>query len=311
MGSDAVAVVRYLSQWVLDSSQDGDDGRFPFELPYLLFYDRIVRMSNMTATLLDSSNSSPNSAAYSLLHRLNDITATLANDLETTITAKLLRSKNDLFVRLRTALQLEKKAKIEESCKTVDERKEYLQTAKEGFEAYVAELRMMQESNKTRSDLKKVAGIIINHVDKYYDELWGHDIPIVDLNGNISMRVADRTNNKCEQSFAKTKNNERRRSGRKNLNWDLTVRPASVSLVENLKDDEYLRVVCDGSLDELPALFANLENCPPIGLKEQYDAYRKSSEAVFESGRLPRNDVKIIRSEGFKSKINGLEALCT
>jgi hypothetical protein len=123
------------------------------------------------------------------------------------------------------------------------------------------------------------------------------------------MRVADRTNNPCEQSFAKTKNNERRRSGRKNLNWDLTVRPAAVSLVENLRDEEYLRIVCKGSLDELPHLFANLENCPPPGLSEQIEAYRKCVETVFDSGRLPRSDVKIIRSDAFISKIRRLEAI--
>lgn len=110
---------------------------------------------------------------------------------------------------------------------------------------------------------------MIAHIDKYNDELWGHDMPVIDQDGNIPMRVADRTNNPCEQFFAKIKNNERRRSGRKNLNWDLTVRPAAASLVENLKDKEYLNLVCNGSLDELPILFAKLENCPPPGLMEQ------------------------------------------
>ena len=122
------------------------------------------------------------------------------------------------------------------------------------------------------------------------------------------MRVADRTNNPCEQSFAKIKNNERRRSGRKNLNWVLTVRPAAVFLVENLNDEEYLRLVCGGSLYNLPELFAELENAPPHNLSELMDAYRQSAETVFESGRLPQNDVKVIRSDVFLYKMSRLEA---
>jgi len=308
LDSDAVAVVRYLSQWVLDSSQDGDNGQFPFELPYLLFYDRAIRMSNMSAALLNNSKAGKHSVSYSLLKRLHKITTALANDRKSEKTATALRSKNNLFVRLRAALQMEKQAKIEDACDSTEKRIEFHQKVKEDFEAFVAELRKMMDSNKVKKDVKKAAVIIITHVDKYCDELWGHDIPVKDSLGNISMRVADRTNNTCEQSFANTKNNERRRSGRKNLNWDMTVRPASVSLVENLKDEEYLQIVCDGSLEKLPRLFANLENCPHPNLSEQLDAYRKSAETVFESGRLPRGDVRVIRSEAFKTKMNRLEA---
>ena len=308
MDSDAVAVVRYLSQWILDSSQDGGSSQFPFELPHLLFYDRIVRMSNMSATLLNNSKAEPHSAAYRLLHRLHNMTTALANDRKAAKTAALLRSKNELFVRLRTALQLEKKAIIEGACKTVEERKEFHQKVKEDFETFVAELRKMQGSSKVKASLKSAVDIIVTHVDKYNDKLWGHDIPVIDKDGNISMRVIERTNNLCEQSFAKIKNNERRRSGRKNLGWDMTVRPAAVSLVENLKDEEYLQLVCNGSLDSLPILFANLDNCPPFGLNERLGAYRQSNATVFESGRLPRADVKVIRSDAFKAKICSLEA---
>jgi len=309
MDTDSVAVVRYLSQWILDSSQDGDNGQFPFELPNLLFYDRAIRMSNMSAAILNNSRANTASATYSLLKRLHKITVALANDRKTAKTATSLRMKNELFARLRAALQMEMKAKIENASKSVDERKEYHKKVKEDFEGFVDELRKMQDSCKIKGNVKKAASIIITHVDKYADELWGHDIPVKDSLGNITMRVIDRTNNPCEQSFAKSKNNERRRSGRKNLNWDLTVRPAAVSLVENLMDEDYLRIVCDGSLDNLPRIFANLENCPPSNLSMQVDAYRKSVETVFDSGRLPRDDVKVIRSEAFKSKVSMLEAL--
>ena len=235
----------------------------------------------------------------------------MANDRATAKAAAILRSKNNLFVRLRETLRLEKKVKVEDSCKTVEQREAFHRKAKEDFDIFVAELRKMLVSPKIKNILKNAAGIIVSHVDKYYDELWGHDIPVIDRDGNKLMRVADRTNIPCEQSFSKTKNNERRRSGRKNLNWDMAVRPAAASLVENLKDDEYLQLVCNGSLDNLSELFATLENHPSANLKEQWDAYRQSIVTVFESGKLPRADVNVVRSERFSAKIDSLEAVGT
>jgi hypothetical protein len=44
---------------------------------------------------------------------------------------------------------------------------------------------------------------------------------------------------------------ERRRSGRKNLAQDLEHLPASAALAYNLKDADYVSIVC-GSLDKLP-----------------------------------------------------------
>jgi hypothetical protein len=208
-------------------------------------------------------------------------------------------------------MRLEKASKVESSCKTADQRRAFHRKAKEDFDIFVADLRKMQDSPKIKNVLKIAAGIIITHVEKYGDELWGHDISVVDKNGNASMRVADRTNTPCEQSFSKTKSNERRRSGRKNLKWDMTVRPAAASLVENLRDEEYLRIVGNGSLENLPGMFAALENSPSDGAKEQWEAYRKSIVTVFDSGRLPRADVNVIRSERFSAKIDGLEAAGT
>jgi hypothetical protein len=173
MDSDAAAIVRHLSQWVLDSSQDGDNGQFPFELPYLLFYDRAIRMSTITGSLISNSRADTHPATYNLLKRLHKITTALANDQNAAIIAASLRLKNDLFLRLRTALQMEKKAKIEDASQTAEKREEFHRKVREDFDVFVAELRKMKDSCKIKDDLKKAVGIIITHIDKYYDELWG------------------------------------------------------------------------------------------------------------------------------------------
>ena len=54
------------------------------------------------------------------------------------------------------------------------------------------------------------------------------------------------------------KHSERRRSGRKNLTQDLEHLPAAAAIAYNLKDPDYVTIVC-GSLDKLAEAFAKLD----------------------------------------------------
>ena len=260
MSTNAIAIIRHLIQWVLDSSQDGDNNRFPFELPYLLFYDRVVRMSGITAKMLNNVETDTRSSIYSLLKRLNKTTTALKRNKTASDAAESLRSKNELFQKLRSSLQLEAKMKIEAECQTVKERIENTKKTKAQFKNFIAELNDLRSSGKVDCHIVKAVDIILAHVSKYNDELWGHDIQVFDQDGNSFMRIADRTNNVCEQDFGKVKSDEHRASGRKNLGLNLVERPASASLMQNLYNEQYVKIVCDGSLQNLPGLFARIDN---------------------------------------------------
>lgn|GEM_PF-5301464 len=309
MGSDAIAIVRHLMQWVMDSAQDGDSGRFPFELPYLLFYDRVARMAGITAKLPANAEVGTRSGIYSLLRRLHKTTTALARDKTAREAAESLRSRNGLFLMLRSSLQLEAKFKIEAACQTVEERIGNIRETKAQFDAFVAGLREMRKSGKADCNEEEAADIILEHVGKYNDELWGHDMQVSDRDGNAVMRIADRTNNVCEQGFGKAKSDEHRASGRKNLGLNLIERPASASLVQNLSNEQYVSIVCGGSLSNLPSLFSQIGNGVFPGLKEQWKKYRENASIVFESGRLPRADQRVIRSEKFQDNIANIESI--
>jgi hypothetical protein len=308
MGSDAIAIIRHLIQWVLDSGQDGDNNRFPFELPYLLFYDRVARMAGITAKLLGNAEVDTRSSIYSLLKRLNKTTTALMKNKTASDAAESLRSKNELFLRLRSSLQLEAKIKIETTCQTVKERIENIKKTKVKFEGFIDELIEMRSSGKVDCNKEKAVDIILTHVNKYNDELWGHDIQLYDQDGNTFMRIVDRTNNVCEQYFGKVKSDEHRASGRKNLGLNLIERPASASLVQNLSNEHYVKIVCGGSLNNLPHLFAQIDNEFFPNLQEQWRKYREKAFVVFDSGRLPRVDQRVIRSEIFQAKIDSIES---
>ena len=309
--SEGAAIVRYLTQWITDSGEDGDGGQFPFELPYLLFYDRVIRMAKITEFLLKDIGDVRKSPTYRLLKRLNKATTTLADDSKAAKIAERLRAKNELFLKLRSIMRLENGEDLDESCPTVEKYKEYCNNIKNEFEAYLDDLRRMLISPKVSNDTKKAARVIVQHMEKYGDELWGHVITVDDEDGNISYIVADRTNDICEQTFALQKTSERRNSGRKNLGWELEKRPAAVSLITNLESSLYLDIVCGGSIDNLPRLFADMENGMYPELDKMLDDYRKTATTVFESGRLPRKDLKIIRSKEFAAKISSLQKLCS
>ena len=309
--SEGAAIVRYLMQWILDSVEDGDGGQFPFELPYLLFYDRVVRMSKISELLSKGIGNARRSPTCRLLKRLNKVTSALAEDSKAANIAEKLRAKNELFLKLRAIMRLENGEDLDEACPTVDKYKEYCDNIKDEFEAYLDDLRKMLASSKVSSDVKKAARVIIQHAKKYGDELWGHVIPVADEEGNISYIVADRTNDICEQIFAFQKTSERRNSGRKNLGWELEKRPAAVSLIINLESSLYLDIVCGGSIYNLPRLFSDMENGMYPDLDRMVAEYRKTATTVFESGRLPRKDLKIIRSKEFEAKISSLQMLCS
>ena len=100
--------------------------------------------------------------------------------------------------------------------------------------------------------------IIVKYLDRYRHLLFGHPTRR-DEAGNIVAIVA-RTNNAIEHFFGLQKQRLRRRVGRANLGRDLQQQPAQAALAANLRHADYVRVLC-GSLENLPAAFADLEAC--------------------------------------------------
>ena len=87
-----------------------------------------------------------------------------------------------------------------------------------------------------------------------------------------ALAVVDRTNNVLEQFFGTAKQGLRRRVGRAHLGRDLEDQPAQVALTANLRQPDYVRVLC-GTLEKLPQAFAQLDGQPctgplPLGAQE-------------------------------------------
>lgn len=308
MNVDGIAIVRHLAQWILTSANDSSNNRFPFNTPNLCFFHRCVKMADVTAYLINNSKVEVRSQSYKLLYKLHSILSELAGQRKTCQTAASLQKKVDIFARLRSVLAMEAADSDTKRCQTPENLLEFMQKVQSDFTSFVADLKTLQVSNATSKEIKRTCRVILEHVTTYGDRLWGHNVFVTKDDGTIELRFVERTNNVMESGFHELKHNERRRSGRCNLCRDLELRPAAVSLVDNLNNPEYVRLTC-GSLDSLPSLFASFDQALDPDLLDEVSAYRASFDTVYDSGRLPYADLMFVRSKAVSSKINRIAQL--
>ncbi len=97
---------------------------------------------------------------------------------------------------------------------------------------------------------KTYAGII-KQIDKYWKKLFADPIPIQTPQGTITVQP-QRTNNILERFFRDEKRRGRKKTGTASLNRMLKSVLANTPLVQNLKNEEYLKIILNGcsSLEE-------------------------------------------------------------
>jgi hypothetical protein len=121
------------------------------------------------------------------------------------------------------------------------------------------------------------------------DELVGHLVTIPGKNGKNKVLLLDRTNNLSEQHFSNTKNGWRRKLGVKKLTRHLKAARHEELLLTNLDQPEYINIVYDGNLGNMPSLFA--KNC------HQARQIRKLRDSKEEKRALPIGK-KFLRTSG-------------
>jgi hypothetical protein len=95
--------------------------------------------------------------------------------------------------------------------------------------------------------------IVLDYLQKYDGKLTGH---VIVLKDRPQPFVVQRTNNISEHRFATTKQGLRRKLGTKNLARCVQAMRPEQFLVDNLRDPDYLQIICGGSLENLASSFA-------------------------------------------------------
>jgi hypothetical protein len=247
-GRNGFAIVRTMAQWVLDYKADSTGLDFPFDRPYLDFYNRCsTALRAMDAFLHIPPDDRKVVGAMKRLHRILGAVSVQVPGLQI---VRKLRRRATLFDELRNQLRLASHPPKQES-------EDDLNTMRRDFEKWITELKKRRPTRGPSEDIRNAIDTIIKHVDTHGNNLWGHAISLPEESGGGIQLVA-RTNELLENFFKKIKHLERRRSGRKNLTQDLEHLPASAALAYNLKDADYVSIVC-GSLDKLAKEFAILD----------------------------------------------------
>ena len=299
-GTAGLATLRADAQWILDYTVESKNNRFPFERPFMDFYKRCKTVRRA----LDAYLRLPPGDAVVLrsLKRLATIIDPVVSDSQFELLAKPLQERMSLVDDLRSALRLNPRmSKTSRKREIVPQEREIseLNDIKKSVEALKRSLHKRRLGRRTGQNLQESIDLIIEHLDRHGDTLWGHIIEVSD--GRV--RVLNRTNIASESNFNVMKHNERRRSGRKNLGQDLENMQAAAALVRNLKKDDYVQIICDGDIKCLPKAIAKFDIQKRNGLLSAGVRMSISDEPGVETASLSTPDKKFVRNDFIEKTI--------
>lgn len=208
--------------------------------------------------------------------------------------AKALSERFQLFTQLRDALRLTEAEASGPESNDVGQAQQRLRDVHQAVDDLADSLRRRRPERGPAKDARQAIDLVLAHLERHGDFLWGHAIPLPDQLGG-GVRLVDRTNNLLEGFFHAMKHGERRRSGRKDLAQDFERLPPAAALAVNLTRSDYVSIVC-GSLDQLPRAFARLD----AGDRRRSLAARAAAgtpSCEVESASLNAMDRRFVRSK--------------
>ena len=298
---DGLGVIRSLAQWVLDYPADSTGADFPFDRPYLDLYDRCARVRRAVDAFLRSPPE--DKEVHRALKRLARILEPVRREVPFAEAATTLRRRAELFDELRTALRLHPSDNgVQEP--TAGTCEQELRDIRAAVEQLTLSLQERRPRQGPAQDTRQAIDLILAHLDRHGDSLWGHAIALPTTAGG-GVRLVSRTNNLLEGFNRTLKQGERRRSGRKILSSDFEYLKPEAALAHNLLCSHYVEILC-GSLERLPQAFAELDaethrrlltGVQPSAL----DSCADTQETACAS--LPKADQRLVRSEAMRNRV--------
>jgi len=216
-------------------------------MPYLSFYERILIAHEALYTMDETwpSQSKQTKGPFSALYKLRiTLDKAVIGATASEFQQMVADAKRDIkiFTQLRTAMRICPKGKKprsndEDACKPLSEQK---------HKAILKKLRTSLVKHARKDEKKKRAcDIVVTHLDKYWDYLYGHS-----LKKGTGKTVIPRTNNFVEGLFGIVSRQCRRLHGRGHIGRDLETMPASTPLILNLNNTRYCETVYGGKEPE-------------------------------------------------------------
>ncbi|MBA7556098.1 hypothetical protein ES705_48796 [subsurface metagenome] len=263
-------------QWALDGKKQGKGYKFPFDRPYLTFYERLKVAHSMLIQLnsVKLSNDKRDNRPY--VKVIRDLYETM-EDKVLRITAKQMQEKTAVLDKLRGAFRI---ALPEGKCGLNDRgEEEDMRTIEKRVEEF-CEWLSTDEALSNNEDYKKM----ILQIKKYWQKLFADPIIVDTPNGKIAIQP-QRTIDILEQLFRQMKRIFRRQSGIKSLGKRMQTILANTPYIKNLDNPEYMKIILDGK-ETLEERFAEIDI--KIVRKELLELEQ-------DSAKIPRAIKKIIK----------------
>jgi len=244
-------LVYLLLCWAEDYQADLQGEFFPFDLPSLALYRRYRTLHDCLVETMAATGTAGQS--FRTLETLRRHLAPVVHDPELLEAAARLEKAAALFGELRDRLRLSSDGRhpllhqrpVPDGPVQARQREQHLQ-------AWIQELQQRQASERD-ADRRTDVAIVLDYLEKYHGKLTGH---VIAINGRPQPLVVHRTNNLPEHRFGRRKQGLRRKLGTRNLaRYVQAMRPEEF-LVDNLRDPDYLEIVCGGSVENLALSFA-------------------------------------------------------
>lgn len=261
----ANGVAHALASWILAFPQDGEGYGFPFDLQYLNFYDRILNVHQM---LREACPAWPDRQRGPLdaLNRLRKILDSVAtSDTASEFREVVGQMQRDLkiFERFRAALRICPRGGKD---RRNDQGVSKILSATR-HEAVLKKLRAaLEHTARSGSPSHKACTIVVRHLDKYWQYLFGHALTI-----KGHKIVVPRTNNVEEGLFRIVKRQCRRLHGRGHLSRDIDAMLPGTPLVLNLSNSSYCQTVYGGIEPEnIATVFSGIDPKVPARLMKTW-----------------------------------------
>jgi hypothetical protein len=268
-----------LIQWILNAKKECNGYGFPFDQPYLVFFQRIKIVYSELQKLINNpfASNRMNQIFLKMDRKLKEIL--MDETLEKTI--KKMEEKVSIFNELRAAMRITIDIKnnkgLNDEGKKID-----IETIKSDVEIFRNNLSKNFKYNKDKDYLK-----MIKQIDKYSNQLFIKPILVSTKNGKRYIQPA-RTNNIIEILFRDIKRTCRKKSGTSSMNKKLKTMHEDTPLIKNLQNEEYLKIILNDKTFE--------ERFAEVDIKK---VRKKLKESNQDTEKIPTQIMKLLKEKKF------------
>ncbi len=179
-GRAGIAAMRSFTQWIIDYHADSTGYDFPFDRPYLDFYNRCVFAHSAIGNFL--CNNQQNRKTVKILKRVEKILYPVTTDLPFRQIVRRLKARTELFDELRGTLRLtpknsskrneNKQKNIFNSAQSAKE----LQDIRRELDELTTSLEDRRPERGPGQDTRSAIDLVLRHIADHGDYLWGHEI---------------------------------------------------------------------------------------------------------------------------------------